>query len=440
MSITASAEVLCEFIDASPSPFHVCQSAAERLRAAGFTELSESDPWPGGGDRFVVRAGSLIAWRSGEGCHATSYLPFRIVGAHTDSPNLRVKQNPDRFVSGWRVVAMQPYGGAWLNSWLDRDLGLSGRLSLRTGGLERSDSGNDIAGGIEHRLIKIDEPILRVPQLAIHLAEDRKAVELNPQRHVNAVWGVGTDSRSFMSFVAARAGVEVCDVLGFDLMAHDVNPSRLAGVDGELLSAPRLDNQATCYAGLEAFLAADAPAVGSGVLPVLVLFDHEEVGSLSGHGAQSELLPTVLERITLAAGGGREDFLRRLADSIVASGDMAHATHPNYPDRHEPGHLIEVNAGPVLKVQPNLRYATDGRTAAVFARACEQAAVPLQRYEHRADLPCGSTIGPMTAARTGIPTVDVGAAQLAMHSAREVMGASDVAAYSAALQAFLSPG
>ncbi|MCH9734429.1 MAG: M18 family aminopeptidase, partial [Actinomycetia bacterium] len=383
--MTASAEGLCEFIDASPSPFHVVQSAAERLRAAGFAELSESDLWPGGGDHFVVRAGSLIAWRAGEGCHATSYLPFRIVGAHTDSPNLRVKQHPDRFVSGWRVVAMQPYGGVWLNSWLDRDLGLSGRLSVRAGRLERGDSGNGAGGAVEGRLIRIDEPILRVPQLAIHLAEDRKAVELNPQRHVNAVWGVGTEARSFMSFVAARAGVDVGDVLGFDLMTHDIDPSRLVGVDGDLLSAPRLDNQATCYAGLEAFLAAGQPAASSGVLPVLALFDHEEVGSLSGHGAQSELLPTVLERITLAAGGSREDFLRRLPESVVASGDMAHATHPNYPDRHEPGHLIEVNAGPVLKVQPNLRYATDGWTAAVFARACEQAAVPLQRYEHRAD-------------------------------------------------------
>ncbi len=138
-------------------------------------------------------------------------------------------------------------------------------------------------------------------------------------------------------------------------------------------------------------------------MPVLVLFDHEEVGSQSDHGAQSDLLLTVLERITLAAGGGREDFLRRLPESMVASGDMAHATHPNYPERHEPGHLIEVNAGPVLKVQPNLRYATDGRTAAAFALACEQAGVPLQRYEHRADLPCGSTIGPMTAARDRNP-------------------------------------
>ncbi len=415
----ASAQGLCGFIDASPSPFHVCVTVAQRLSTAGFTELSERDEWPGQGRFFSVRAGSLVAW-AGNGEPAA---PFRIVGAHTDSPNLRVKQYPDRFVSGWRVVALQPYGGAWLNSWLDRDLGISGRLSVR------------VRNTIDHRLVCIDEPILRVPQLAIHLAEDRKSVSLDPQRHVNAVWGVGSGPRSFLGYVAEHAGVDDADILGADLMTHDLTPSRLAGANQELVSAPRLDNQATCYAGLEAFLAAEPGEH----LPVLVLFDHEEVGSQSDHGAQSELLHTVLERITLAAGGGREDFLRRLPGSMVASGDMAHATHPNYPERHEPGHLIEVNAGPVLKVQPNLRYATDGRTAAAFALSCAQAGVPLQRYEHRADLPCGSTIGPMTSARTGIPTVDVGAAQLAMHSAREVMGADDVAAYSAALRAFLSP-
>jgi len=418
--MSASAQGLCEFVDSSPSPFHACRTAAQRLLAAGFTEISEADAWPQAGDLFTVRAGSLIAWRSrGDGRAA----PFRIIGAHTDSPNLRVKQHPDRVVAGWRVVALQPYGGAWLNSWLDRDLGISGRLSIRAGST------------VEHRLVRIDEPVLRVPQLAIHLSEDRKGVELNPQRHVNAVWGLGDTPRSFLDHVAERADVPADAVLGFDLMTHDTTPSRLVGVDEDLVSAPRLDNQATCYAGLEAFLAADSDTH----VPVLVLFDHEEVGSQSDHGAQSDLLRTVLERITLAAGGGREDFLRRCATSMVASGDMAHATHPNYPERHEPGHLIEVNAGPVLKVQPNLRYATDGRTAAAFALACEQAGVPLQRYEHRADLPCGTTIGPMAAATTGIPTVDVGAAQLAMHSAREVMGAHDVASYSAALAAFLSP-
>jgi aspartyl aminopeptidase len=410
---------LCEFIDASPSPFHVCTTVAQRLLAADYAELAEIETWPAAGRFFTARAGSLVAWDSS----GDPGRPFRIVGGHTDSPNLRVKQHPDRLVSGWQVVALQPYGGAWLNSWLDRDLGVSGRLSVRSG------------TGLSQRLVRIDTPLLRVPQLAIHLAEDRTSVTLNPQRHVNAVWGAGDQARSFIGCVAERAGVDAGDVLGFDLMTHDVQRSALAGADATLVSAPRLDNQATCYAGLEAFLAAEPGEY----LPVLVLFDHEEVGSTSDHGAQSNLLTTALERIVLAAGGAREDYLRRLPASLVASGDMAHATHPNYPERHEPGHLIEVNAGPVLKVHPNLRYATDGRTAAAFALACQQAGVPLQRYEHRADLPCGSTIGPLTSARTGIPTVDVGAAQLAMHSARELMGADDVAAYSAALRAFLSP-
>ena len=250
----ASAQGLCEFIDASPSPFHVCETVAQRLREAGFLELAESAAWPESGDFFTVRAGSLVAWRAG----AERDVAFRVVGAHTDSPNLRVKQHPDRFVSGWQVVALQPYGGAWLNSWLDRDLGISGRLSVRA------------AYGVEHRLVRIDEPILRVPQLAIHLAEDRKAVSLDPQRHVNAVWGVGDGPRPFLDYVAEQAGVDGDELLGFDLMTHDLTASTLAGADGELVSAPRLDNQCTCYAGLEAFLAAEP----TGYLPVLALFDH----------------------------------------------------------------------------------------------------------------------------------------------------------------------
>jgi len=421
MSTGANALGLGEFIDASPSPFHVCATVAGRLRAAGYTELAETDRWPSreSGRYFTVRAGSLVAWNNA----GEPGRPFRIVGGHTDSPNLRVKQHPDRVVAGWQVVALEPYGGAWLNSWLDRDLGISGRLSVRAG------------GSLTHQLVRIDTPLLRVPQLAIHLADDRTSLTLDPQRHVNAVWGAGGRVRSFLPYVAEAAGVDAADVLGADLMTHDLTPSTLIGADREFLSAPRLDNQTTCYAGLEALLGAEP----LGYVPVLALFDHEEVGSTSDHGAQSDLLLTALERVVLTDGGDREDFLRRLQGSLVASGDMAHATHPNYPERHEPGHLIEINGGPVLKVQPNLRYATDGRTAAAFALACRQAGVPLQRYEHRADLPCGSTIGPMTSARTGIPTVDVGAAQLAMHSARELMGAHDVAAYAAALQAFLAP-
>jgi aspartyl aminopeptidase len=417
--MAATAQGLCEFIDASPSPFHVCATVASRLRAAGYAELAEADEWPPAGKFFTVRAGSLVAWDSGNDAGGR---PFRVIGGHTDSPNLRVKQHPDREVTGWQVVALEPYGGAWLNSWLDRDLGVSGRLSVRSA---------DEGAGIAHRLVRIDDPILRVPQLAIHLAEDRRSLTLDPQRHVNAVWGAGGGPQSFIGYVAEQAGIDPDDVLGADLMTHDLTPSRLSGVGDQFVSAPRLDNQASCYAGLEAFL----DAASAEHLPVLALFDHEEVGSTSDHGAGSEL-----ERIVLASGGGRADFLRRLPGSMVASADMAHATHPNYPERHEPGHLIAINGGPVLKVHPNLRYATDGRTAAAFALACRQAGVPLQRYEHRADLPCGSTIGPMTSARTGIPTVDVGAPQLAMHSARELMGTNDVPTYAAALRAFLSPG
>lgn len=426
MSTAASAHGLCQFIDASPSPFHVCATVAARLRAAGYTELVETQLWShpdqDDGRFFVVRAGSLVAWNTA----GVSDRPFRIIGGHTDSPNLRVKQQPDRVVAGWQIVALEPYGGAWLNSWLDRDLGLSGRLSVR-------DSSTD--SGIAYQLVRIDEPILRIPQLAIHLAEDRTCVKLDPQRHLNAVFSIGEQPHSFLDYIAERAQIPTTDLLGADLMTHDLTGSTLSGVNNEFVSAPRLDNQGTCYAGLEAFLAAEP----SRYIPVLALFDHEEVGSTSDHGAQSDLLLTTLERIVLAVGGDRQDFLSRLTASMVASGDMAHATHPNYSDRHEPGHLIMVNAGPVLKVQPNLRYATDGRTAAAFELACRQADVPLQRYEHRADLPCGSTIGPMTSARTGIPTVDVGAAQLAMHSARELMGAADVCSYAAALHAFLVP-
>ena len=421
--MAATAQGLCTFIDAAPSPFHVCATVAQVLRAAGYAQLDEAQAWPPAGRFFTVRAGSVVAWDS-SGVPAGQHThPFRIIGGHTDSPNLRVKQHPDRLVAGWQVVALQPYGGAWLHSWLDRDLGISGRLCVRDG------------TGINQQLVHIQEPILRIPQLAIHLAQDRTSVTLDPQRHLNAVWATGEAARSFVSYVAQRAGIDADAVLGFDLMTHEVSPAGLCGVESEFVSAPRLDNQASCYCGLEALLSASPHQY----LPVLALFDHEEVGSASAYGAQSDLLLTTLERIVLAAGGGREDFLRQLAGSMLASADMAHATHPNYPERHEPGHPIRINGGPVLKVQPNLRYATDGRTAAAFALACDQAGVPLQRYEHRADLPCGSTIGPMTSARTGIPTVDVGAAQLAMHSARELMGATDVAAYSAALRAFLSP-
>lgn len=415
----ATAADLCRFIDQSPSPFHVCATVAAELEAGGYSQVDERDAWPtAAGKHYLIRDGSLIAWST-----EASSSPadgFRIVGGHTDSPNLRVKQHHDLNVLGLDVVALEPYGGAWLNSWLDRDLGISGRLSLRDG---------------TDQLVHVNDPVLRVPQLAIHLSEDRKGVALDPQRNVSAIWGSG-GTTTFLEWIARQAGAEQADILGFDLMTQDTAPSRVTGANQEFVSAPRLDNQGTCFAGTRAFLAA-TPV--SGVRTVLALFDHEEVGSMSARGAFSDLLATVLERIVLAAGGDREDYHRAIAASLLASGDMAHATHPNYVERHEPLHRITTNGGPVLKVNQNLRYATDAVGTRAFALACEQANVPLQRYVHRADLPCGSTIGPISAAATGITTVDVGAPQLAMHSAREMMGARDISMYAAALEAFLAP-
>lgn len=416
--MTAAAD-LCAFVDASPTPFHVCATVAEALEAAGYSALAETAAWPAErGKHYVIRGGSLVAWDSS--AMTGSDDRFRVVGGHTDSPNLRVKQHHDIRSNGIGVVALEPYGGAWLNSWLDRDLGVAGRLALRDG---------------SRVLVQVDEPVLRVPQLAIHLSAERRFVELDPQRHLNAIWTTGPGT--FLDWVIERAGLQSADVLGFELMTHDIAPSALTGAEGEFVSAPRLDNQVTCFSGLQALLAAE-PADGV-VVPVLALFDHEEIGSTSERGAQSDLLSTVLERIVLASGGARDDLHRMVAASVCASGDMAHATHPNYPDRHEGLHTIDIGGGPVLKVNVNLRYATDAVGAAEFQIACDRAGVPLQRYEHRADLPCGSTIGPLSAARTGMLTVDVGAPQLAMHSAREVMGSADVDLYTRALTAFLSP-
>jgi aspartyl aminopeptidase len=417
---------LCSFIDASPSPFHVTETVASRLEAGGFRRLHEVDAWPSTEGRYyVIRGGSLVAWSNegAEGAHAA----FRIVGGHTDSPNLRVKQHPDLSRAGWQLVGVEPYGGVLLNSWLDRDLGLSGRVTVRA------------AGGTRSQLVLVDRPVLRVPQLAIHLDREvgTTGLKLNPQQHLAAVWGVGTSPEPFAGFLAGELGVEAADVLGWELMTHDLAPSRVVGRDGDLVSAPRMDNQVTCFAGTTALL--QEVAEPSGTVRVLALFDHEEVGSVSERGAASRLLVDTLERVVHGGGGDRADLLQALAGSVVASGDMSHATHPNYPERHDPQHQIAVNGGPVLKVNAQLRYATDAVGAGAFALACEQAGVPLQRFVVRTDLPSGSTVGPVTAATSGATTVDVGAPMLSMHSARELCGAFDPAWYAAALAAFLAP-
>lgn len=431
------AQGLIDFVDASPTPFHACASAAAALTAAGFSEVREADAFPTSpGAHFIVRGGSLIAWDN-RGAHAAGAGPaagFRVVGAHTDSPNLRIKPHPDHSRAGWQLLGVEVYGGPLVNSWLDRDLGLAGRVAVRG------------AAGVEARLFADSDPILRVAQLAIHLDRTQNdALSLNRQAHLEPLWGVGSTPGDFRAYLSEQVGADAADILGWDVMTHPVEPSRRIGRRRELIAAPRLDNQATSYAAVRALVDATTSQPGGGAapglvsVPVLVLFDHEEIGSQSERGAMSTLLPSVLERIVAAGGGTRDDYWRALASTVIASGDMAHATHPNYAEVHEPMHQIAVNGGPVLKVNTNLRYATDSLGEAAFRLACEQAEVPMQSFVVRSDLPCGSTVGPMTAALTGATTVDFGAPTLSMHSARELCGAEDPAMYAGALAAFLAP-
>ncbi|MFD5434804.1 M18 family aminopeptidase [Kitasatospora sp. NPDC127067] len=416
---------LIAFLGTSPSPYHAVASAAERLEKAGFRQVAETDAWDdAAGGRYLIRGGALIAWYLPQG--AGPETPFRIVGTHTDSPNLRVKPVPDTGSEGWRQVAVEIYGGVPLNTWLDRDLGLSGRLALKDGTV---------------RLVQLDEPLLRVPQLAIHLDRQvNEGMKLDKQRHLTPIWGLGpVDEGALISYVAGRAGLTAADVVGWDLMTHDVQPASYLGRDRELLAAPRLDNLLSVHAATAA-LAAVATADGAADLPyipVLAAFDHEETGSESDTGAQSPLLGNVMDRTIHARGGTTEDRARALAGTVCLSSDMGHAVHPNYSERHEPGHHPMPNGGPILKVNVNNRYATDGVGRAVFAAACEKAGVPWQSFVSNNAMPCGTTIGPITAARLGIRTVDCGIAALSMHSARELCGAEDPYLLASALKAFL---
>ena len=288
----SEASGLCAFVDASPSPFHACAQAGALLDAAGFSLLEQTDAFPAQPGRYyLIRGGSLVAWSTqATGGPATA---FRVVGAHTDSPNLRIKPQPDLARAGWQLLGVEVYGGPLFNSWLDRDLGLSGRVAVRGD------------GGATTRLVTIDEPVLRVAQLAVHLDRGaNEALALNPQQHLTPLWGVSTEPGDFRGYLAAAADVDVADVLSWDVMTHDLQPSRRIGRDLDLIAAPRLDNLATSYAGVHALVDAVSRPASSGPgsassppIPVLALFDHEEVGSQSERGAMSTLLPSVLERV-----------------------------------------------------------------------------------------------------------------------------------------------
>ncbi|QSB04594.1 M18 family aminopeptidase [Natronoglycomyces albus] len=405
------AEDLAAYIHASPTPSHACEQAAVRLRAAGFQQLAETQQWPTEpGGYFLIRGGSLVGWyvrESGQFQHG-----FRVFGGHTDSPTLRVKPLPDVGKAGWQQIGVEIYGGVPHDTWLDRDLGVAGRLALRSG---------------ETVLVHVDRPLLRVPRLAIHL--DRRVNvdgnKLNAQTQMTPIWGLGEPTQGeFVAFLADEAGVDAADVLGFDVVTCGTERPAFLGRDSEFLAAPRLDNLMSTHAGVAALIAAAQEE--SDVVPVLIANDHEEIGSVSYSGAQSPLLDTVLRRLIGTDGAcDPATAAQVLARSAMMSSDTGHAVHPNYAERHEPDTHPLPNGGPMLKINGEQNYATSAEGQALFTRACEAAEVPSQFYVQRNDLPCGSTIGAITSARLGVQTVDVGPAILSMHSAREMCGTDD---------------
>lgn len=409
-SHAAHAQALNRFIDASPSPFHVVVSAIAMLDSAGFIAVDVGAEPAASGRFYTAKDGAIIAWVVPDGVVAAT--PFRLVGAHTDSPNLHLKPDPSANTFGYRRLGVEVYGGVLLNSWLDRDLGLSGRIAVRS------------PTGAEQILVKIDEPILRVPQLAIHLDREisDKGLLLNRQQHLAPIFGLSAPgSTEIWDVIANAAGVATADILGADLMLHDTQPSQLIGVDQEFISAPRLDNLLSCHAALTAISGISA----GNAIAMVALFDHEEVGSVSATGAATSALPRLLERITTGLGGSASDHAAALDASLFVSADNAHATHPNYPDRHEPAHHIALNAGPVLKHNANQRYTTNAMTEGAFRLAAERAGVSTQAFVNRTDMGCGSTIGPTVSSSLGMPSLDVGCPQLAMHSCRELAGTND---------------
>ncbi len=406
----SSVEGFLKFIDDSPTPFHAVESIKRLL---GFEVLDERDKWnlvPGG--RYVVtrNGSSLVAFIVGES-GLIRESGFRIVGAHTDSPNLRLKPRPDYSSHGYLQLGVEPYGGPLLASWLNRDLFIAGRLVLQ--------SEEDLS--ISMSLVEMGDIIISIPQLAIHLNRDvnETGLVVNKQNHLPPIIGLGKE----VACKIEERGAHGKKIIGFSLMLSDSQPSRTGGLNGEFIFAPRLDNLSSCHAGAVAL----AQAQTGEQTCVLVCYDNEEVGSQTAQGAQSSFLRDTLERIASGCNrrNTRDDFGRAIANSFCVSVDMAHAFNPNYPDKHDPRHMPIIGGGPVLKTNSNQRYATDDLSAALFRELCILSGVKLQDFVSRSDLACGTTIGPITAAELGMRTVDVGGPMLSMHAVREQAGVSD---------------
>ncbi len=412
---------LIDFIKNSPTPFHAVEIMAQVLERDGFIQLDESDQWTINsgqqeGRYYVIRNdSSIIAFQLNQPLADNG---MRMVGAHTDSPCLKVKPNPEIINNNYLQLGVEVYGGALLNPWFDRDLSLAGRVSYL-----------DESGAIGNQLINLEKPVATIPSLAIHL--DREANEnrsINKQLHlppilmkmpeVDAEGSAKADFKDILLKII-NADIETGEavrVLDYELSFYDVQPPAVIGLHDDFIASARLDNLLSCYTGLMAMINDDGKQN-----TLLVCTDHEEVGSISAAGAQGSFLKSVLERLSESD----ENTSRMIANSVMISADNAHGVHPNYADKHDANHGPILNDGPVLKVNANQRYASNSQTGALFKHLCELADVPVQPFVVRSDMACGSTIGPITASEIGVKTVDVGVPTFAMHSIRELAGRWD---------------
>lgn len=405
---------LIDFLDSCPTAWHAVADISQRLKKANFEELQENETWKikPGGAYYVTRNGStlgafIVPKKAPES--------VRILGAHTDSPTFKLKPKPEFMKENMLMLGVEIYGGPLITSWLNRDLGIAGRIVYK-----------DSKHKIQEALVKLDSAPVVIPQLAIHL--DRNVNEngllLNKQEQLAAIAALHNPHKKQSSYLEALLHKEIpkLKLLGHDLFLYPLEKARLIGEKQEMLSSYRIDNLGGVHAILTALTSAQSDR---DQLKIALFWDNEEIGSNTAQGAGSPFLAQILERICLALSLGREDFFRLTSGGLCVSVDLTHALHPNYSDKHEPRHQVLLNSGIVIKSNAQYRYASDARTSGIIALACEQHNIPYQYFVSRNDIASGTTIGPIAAHLLGMATVDIGYPQLSMHSCRELTGCHD---------------
>lgn len=414
------AQHLLDFIDNSPSPWHAVASIEAAIRDLQFVRLDETDKWQlqAGGRYYVVRDdSSIVLFVLGRKMPAEA--GFKIVGAHTDSPGFRIKPAAATVADGLVRLGVEIYGGPILATFTDRDLSLAGRISYL-----------DEQAQLAHKLVRFEQPLLRLPNLAIHMNRgvNEDGLKLHKQNELPLLFAQLTGEQLpqpyFLSLLEQATGIEATKILSWDLAVYDTQQGAFWGANQEFYADSQIDNLASCHAGLQALLD-DAVLGQTDSTLVCAFFDHEEIGSESHIGAGGSFLTDILQRIGMAASSDREETARALAQSFLVSVDMAHAYQPNFPQAYDADHKVFVNQGPVIKSNAKRRYSSESVSIAQFIRCCDAAGVPYQHYSHRSDLPCGSTIGPIASAKLGIRSIDIGCPMWAMHSVRESAGVQD---------------